>query len=344
MGEPTPSRPHAPASVQGHRRPTPWAPPPSLASAVEAVAAWQGVDDEDDAALDAFTRDLQRVEAAFDRAHAALVRDSTALEAARAWARIRLVPHLTPAPVLARAIEKPQGYPGDFGVMELLYAADSLGDTPYARRLHVASCRLAASRAVRSRLDYLVAALQERAHRARPRVPRVMSVGAGSARELERYRARPHAAALDVTLLDQDPDALALARQNATSHADRAAPGWKVAAEVITVQSLLRDPKALETIAPQDLIYASGLADYFGEVVVRRLVSTLASRLTAGGTLYVGNFDHAVTTCGLMSIALDWPVVTRSRRDMAALAPSGMRCRVEAEREGLNLFLVVEAP
>jgi SAM-dependent methyltransferase len=95
-------------------------------------------------------------------------------------------------------------------------------------------------------------------------------------------------------------------------------------------------------LAPQDLIYAANLIDYFSDELATALIDWIYDRLRPGGRVILGNFHPRNPSRGLMDHVLDWHLTHRDEADMSRLflnskfgRPSS---RVVFEDEGIDLF------
>lgn len=252
------------------------------------------------------------------------------------------------APWMHRARHKPLGYPGDFGVMALLYNAPFSGPTLFARALGLAFSCTPAGEAVRARKDMIGAQLSARldrpfGHRSRPL--RILSIASGPAQEIvELLDSRPPPPyPVEIALFDQDQRALAHA-----SAAIARAPRWPGCLQVRylhdAIKPLLRGAGALAGQGTFDVIYASGLLDYLQPRTAVSLCRNLYERLAPGGTLYAGNMVPSNPSRWVMELHLDWFLIYREIDELLqigrAAAPDADVQLVE-EATGVNPFIAL---
>jgi extracellular factor (EF) 3-hydroxypalmitic acid methyl ester biosynthesis protein len=94
-----------------------------------------------------------------ERASAAaepIVGDARIMHAAKAYTETVLTPLLLGSPMIARAYQKPLGYPGDYRVMLYYYANAYEGDTAFAKLFHKLFINHPLSAGVCTRKDYVV--------------------------------------------------------------------------------------------------------------------------------------------------------------------------------------------
>jgi extracellular factor (EF) 3-hydroxypalmitic acid methyl ester biosynthesis protein len=222
---------------------------------------------------------------------------------------------------LRRTNLKPWGYAGDAVMMRMVYENDFCGDTIFARFVHRHPLETVAAQAVRNRVVLLCERIS-RAARERPSSPlRVTSIACGPAWELRQLcRSAEDFKRYDITLLDQDPKALAEAR--ATVAAVEARQGAKMQVCYIqdAVQTLLRTPDQATKWGRFGLIYSMGLFDYLSAPVAKALLQRLYNLLDPGGELIIGNYHVHNPTRIYMEYWMDWFLNYRTENDLFALA------------------------
>jgi extracellular factor (EF) 3-hydroxypalmitic acid methyl ester biosynthesis protein len=154
-------------------------------------------------------------------------------------------------PFVRRAYERPRGYPGDAGTLDLIYGAVPLPaeTTELGRRLYFENTGAGACQSVRWRRDVLAQHI-DRAAAEHPS-PRVLALACGHLREAERSRAVAEGRVGAFVAVDQDAECIALL--------EREQVGRGVTARVGTVRQALTGRLACEGM---DLVYAAGLYDY----------------------------------------------------------------------------------
>lgn len=269
--------------------------------------------------------------------------------AAKEWSLRHLHGFLMQSPVLHRAHHKPFGYPGDYEVMNFIYARGFEGASLFARAVGLAFAQTRAPAAVRSRKDlvkrHLSALLARRAGTGAP--VRVLSIAAGPAEELEELLhdidEMPHG--LEVVLLEQDKNALAHAWRRLRSAVDSRFPGAvRLTFLHESIKRILRDGDLFRQFEAFDFIYSCGLYDYLQRRTAVVLTRRLAAATKPGGRLLVANMiDHP--TRWLMEHHLDWPLVYRTREELleiGAQAVPDAKLRILEEESGANPFLQVQ--
>ncbi len=255
-------------------------------------------------------------------------------------------------PIVHRAATKPLGYPGDYGVMRMVYEQPFEGPTLFAKAMHLCGWSMVCTQAVRNRKDVLRVHLADRLRAARAfgQPLRVVSVAAGPAQEVYELL-RDHVTPDDhvaVTLFEQDREALTYAHRRLQLVADpRQLPNVKIALLQDSIRRLLQDPELFARQGPFDVILCAGLFDYLPDPTALRLQRRLYAQLAPGGELYVGNLVPENPCRWMLEHHLDWRMIHRSREAMLGLAAeacpdAGLRIEEEAER--CNPFVVLRRP
>lgn len=225
-------------------------------------------------------------------------------------------------PFVYAAFAKLRGYPGDAGILDLIYETvpPPAGTTPLGAALYAHDLDAPACRSVRWRRDHLAAAIDDAAARA-PGAARVLSVACGHLREAERSAAVRDGALAAFHALDQDPRSLALVR------AEHAPLG------VTPVLGSVRDVLTGRVrFAGLTLAYAAGLYDYLPTPVAVRLTARMFDMLAPGGRVLVANFCPGLRDIGFMEAFMDWRLIYREEPEMHEIADAVPAERVARRR------------
>lgn len=246
---------------------------------------------------------------------------------------------------LLRTNLKPRGYAGDSQMMRMLYENDFRGSTLFARFMHRHPVESPAAQAVRNRVELLagrICALMATREGKEP--ARIMSVAAGPAWELrEVFRGPEDFSKLDITLLDQDPEALGEAKAMVTRLEHTHGARMKVRFIQDSVRTMLRSADLAEKWGRFDLLYSMGLFDYLTAPVAKAVLARLYSLLLPGGELVVGNFHVANPTRLYMEYWMDWVLLYRTEDEFRELAAGleGAQTEVIFEATRSQMFLCV---
>lgn len=251
-----------------------------------------------------------------------------------------------------RAFTKPLGYAGDYEMMNIIYRNDYEGDDVFSQVMSKVDCEGSAALAVRNRREYLLrkvlslySGLEE------GRSGKVVSIACGPCMELadllERAGETKRPVTLDVVAMDQDPHALADARQRLFSPAGNDT-GVRIELAQDNIKNLiLGREKEAGRYANADLIYSAGLCDYLSANATSRLIGELYQYLNPGGCLIIGNFGPLNPQRFKMEYGAEWFLIHRSEEELKDLArglPGDAALNVEKEPEGVNLFLNIVKP
>jgi extracellular factor (EF) 3-hydroxypalmitic acid methyl ester biosynthesis protein len=251
---------------------------------------------------------------------APLIADAPALRAAKRLTELLVTPELLGGPIWRRSYEKPLGYPGDFEVMEMIYAWRREGASLADQLMH----RLGTTTAecVTTRMMVIRRLIAETALERAPAPIHVTSLGAGPAREIVDYlQLRSLPAPIQFNLIDQDHAALSRVYERTYSDAIRLKGRALVSCLHASFSQFLKPGELLGVLPPQDLIYSTGLVDYLSPARAKSLTEALYARLAPGGTLAIGNLHASPTnTFWPMEFICDWSANYRSRQDMSELA------------------------
>jgi extracellular factor (EF) 3-hydroxypalmitic acid methyl ester biosynthesis protein len=256
---------------------------------------------------------------------------------------------LMQSPWMHRARHKPLGYPGDFEIMNGLYAGHFSGASLFAKALNLGFVSTPAAQAVRCRKDMikgcLSAILDEK--QARGESCRILSVAAGPAEEVvglleERQRID---VPLEIVLFDQDKSALSFSFARLSRIV---AQRWQGKVRVVhlhdSITRLLRGSAVLSSSGVFDAVYASGLFDYLQPATWVSLCRGLYSMLAPRGRLYVGNMVPSSPSRWFMELHLDWFLEYREHGELLSLArkaaPDAL-IEVIEEATGVNPFVAV---
>lgn len=226
---------------------------------------------------------------------------------------------LLESPFTRRAYEKPRGYAGDAGLMDLIYGAKAAGDdlSPLGGMLYGYEFDSPCFQSVRTRRAVLAREIDSVA--AATPDARVLAVASGHLREIEWSRAA-RATSVRVTALDQDRHSLACIERDY----GRRYPVNTIAA---TIGDLLRRSVR---IPEQDLVYAAGLYDYLEADLARALTAALFGMLAPNGRLLLANFTPDTYDAAFMEAFMDWRLIYRTPAEVRALADGIDRSEIAA--------------
>src|SRR5262249_23055488 len=165
---------------------------------------------------------------------------------------------------------------------------------------------------------------------------RIMTLGCGSAREVQLYLEDQSApdTPVEFTLVDQEQNALAYAYERLYPRTVSDKPSAKVRALNVSFTEALRGRHWLDEMGPQDLTYTVGLVDYLIDRRARALAGRLFERLAPGGLLIIGNMNELeLSNLWPMEFLTDWHLYYRTEAEMLAWTETmqGKRAWTETE-------------
>lgn len=246
------------------------------------------------------------------------------------------------APYAGRGYYKPRGYAGDFEMMNQIYENTKAGETLFAQCIHKYFVEVPAAKAVRNRASYLKEKITRTVEKFKNRgqLPKILALAAGPAREVQSFieEAPDSNPAMSMYFIDQDKGALLHGQRKLREIQARK----KTQHSLVFLHMAIKD--ILENGLPEgdfDLIYSAGLFDYLSDPVAKFAVLKLYEALAPNGQLIIGNFSLSNPNQFGMEIALDWPLIYRSKEDMKKIfSLIGKEVEVEEEQLGINLFAI----
>jgi extracellular factor (EF) 3-hydroxypalmitic acid methyl ester biosynthesis protein len=232
---------------------------------------------------------------------------------------------LRQCPLTHHASTWPRGYPGDAGLLDIIYRHHPIPIESYAPEvLRIMATVQAATpcRSVRVRRMLLADAIDGIACE----FPgaRIFSLACGHLREAEWSLAL--AAGTVGTLVAADQDEASLR----TVEHDYGGRFAAVAPTPLSVRDVLGG--RAEPLGPFHLVYAAGLYDYLPEPVAQRLTQRLFALLNPGGRLLIGNFGTGMVESAYMESIMEWPLLWRTASEIAAFADTLPKDEVASSR------------
>ncbi len=238
--------------------------------------------------------------------------------------RRTLWPYISSSRFLRHTNLKPRGYAGDAEAMLMAYENAFVGDGLFNQILHKHPLETAAAEAVRGRRDLVVRTLRDVFARfsGLPRNGfRFLSLACGPASELkEVFQERADLDRFGCALLDQDPDALEMAR--GTIQSIERSHGGRVEARYVreSVRTMLHMRRLSDHLGRFHYVYSMGLFDYLTAPVARAVLARVFGLVEPGGTLIVGNYHVDNETRLYMDYWMDWPLFYRTEESFLDLA------------------------
>lgn len=235
--------------------------------------------------------------------------------------------------VNGRSLNKPEGYAGDFMMIERIYQYLVTPNLKY-RNWDLCFHETAAAKAVRNRKNYFREKAAKTIIRNQSDQYAILNLACGPARELlELYQSLPQHRFSSVCL-DADPNALAYAKNLLADFED----------QVQFIKANVFRYKAQQSF---DLIWSAGMFDYFNDKLFIYLLKRMKAWLKPKGKIMIGNFSTYHPSRYYMEVFGEWHLHHRSEADLIALAKAAgyqiNQLQIEREPEGVNLFLHINA-
>ena len=214
-------------------------------------------------------------------------------------------------PLTRWSFEKPRGYSGDAGLLDIYYKHPSANEavvssTALGQEIYAHTSEVPSAFAGRERRDILsasVATVIERKSDAE-----ILAIACGHMRESEQCEAVHHTNLKRWVGLDQDPESVKVVTEST--------PDPRVSAFKGDVRGLIRRSY---DIGQFDFVYASGLYDYLPNNIGIRLLQRALEFLKPGGEFLFANFSDEIEEDGYMETFMDWPLLLRSDADIWAI-------------------------
>lgn len=251
-----------------------------------------------------------------------------------------LLPFVLQSQLGERLYRKPRGYGGDFSTLELIYKNQPVGEGALGRLIDACLLETPAIEAMRNRRPRLAAEIKKSLDEERSRPLRVLSIACGPASELlDVYDSLEEKARLRSTLVDVDFQALL----HVSERVNRRGLRDLVQMTVKNLVYLALGRTDLD-MGEQDLVYSTGLIDYFNDSMVVRILDHIHSILRPGGRVLVGNFHPSNPSKALFDHVLEWSLVHRTGEDVNRLFEESRfgRAAQHVADDGDPLYLLAE--
>jgi extracellular factor (EF) 3-hydroxypalmitic acid methyl ester biosynthesis protein len=254
------------------------------------------------------------------------------------------------SPFAHRTYHKPNGYAGDYEMMNMIHRNQPEGNSLYEKLIHLLLVSQWPAKSVRNRIAHLREhILNETARVARSeRAARILNVGCGPAKEVQDFlKETPLSDFADFTLIDFNQETLAYAGDRLAEikrHHSRQTP---VRTQMVSVYELLKRARQNSAVREEfDLIYCAGLFDYLAPDTCQALIELWYDSLLPGGLLLIANMHDTKPFRNFIEFVLDWQLIYRDSAEFLAVVPARCRefTRVIAEPTSVNLFLHIRKP
>jgi extracellular factor (EF) 3-hydroxypalmitic acid methyl ester biosynthesis protein len=251
-------------------------------------------------------------------------------------------------PFTGRATLKPRNYPGDSGLMRMVYLNDYQGNSTYAKLTHKHAVEHAASQSVRYRI-VLIGEMLNKYQNCRDEVAqekiKVLSVGCGSAFELKNILETPQdCEKYNFTLFDQDAKALSEAAELVNHIGDTLSVTPVVDYVQGSVRTMLFSRKLRQKWGQFHFIYSLGLFDYLAPRVAKAVLNRLFQLLAPDGEMIVGNFHVSNASRYYMMYWGDWFLYHRTEEELGDICDKSPNDKTSVlyDSTGSQMFLHIQ--
>lgn len=257
----------------------------------------------------------------------------------------QLHPLFLTSPFIHRIYFKPSGYPGDYEMINMVHRNALEGEDPLGKLLNKYASSIPIAQTVRKRTEFFANEIRKAAQKNRK--AKVLSIASGPALEFDMLL-RSDAQSTDdvsITLLDQDINALKFSQENL--YKTRIETQSKIRIDFIhqNVGSYLKELNRKKVKENFDIVYASGLFDYFDFKTSKFVIKYLLKQTRPGGKIIIANLstdghDHKT----FLEFVGEWYLIYRSQEDMVKLSeaiPEGTDFDIREIENGLCKFIEI---
>ncbi len=242
--------------------------------------------------------------------------------------RKKLYRHISPGTLFYHTYTKPRGYAGDYELIARLYSK-SVSTNPKEVKWDLYYHSVPATQAVRNRKHIL----EKELLKYKDENVRVLILGCGPSEDVFNFLSNHKHDHLHFDLLDMDADALSYSEAITQSFSNQIS---------FINANILR----FSFDKSYDLIYASGLFDYFNDRVFQHILKKIFPALNEKGKILIGNFAEDNPSRFVMEKMADWVLHHRSPQKLRNLAievqPDSEKIDVYSDATGINLFLEIQ--
>lgn len=266
-------------------------------------------------------------------------------EKAKEFFRKELHEFYKDAAFTARAWEKPQGYAGDFIMMNQIYENKFEGVSLFSKLIHKWGINETSSLSVRYRRGYLKNKIESLGS---DKPITIGSLACGPAKEMVDFLADldPKASKnYTFVLMDQDKSALLSAKREINNIKFKRQLDCTTIFIPLSVRGVLECSETATEVSKIgfDLLYTAGLYDYLTQPVAKLLTNQIAEWVNPEGQLIVGNFHPNNPTHSISEFATEWSLIHRTEEQMMDLV-DGVKSsdsRIHKDELEIDLFLEI---
>ena len=249
-----------------------------------------------------------------------------------------LLPYLLLSRTAERMYAKPRGSMGDYLTVKWIYENEPEGVGRIGPLLDRCFLDLPMLKAVRNQPKLIVNEIRKAIEMKKESRLRITCLGCGLAEEIFDVFMELHdPSCLSATLIDIDFQALA----SVSERLDKMKLAGHVKmhnANLVYLATNRQEPD----VSGQDLVYSTGITNYFDDKIVVSLTNYIHTILGPGGRVLLSNFHTENPNRAFMKYVLNWDIFHRTEDDMHRLFVSSLFKRecteIVLEDEGIGLF------
>lgn len=247
--------------------------------------------------------------------------------------------------LIERALKKPRGYPGDYKMLELIYdnipVSSKKGVGYYFDNYFLSN---AYSTAVRNRKDFMKKFLADFIKKESSSSINILNLACGSCREIKELYSNfsSHKSKIKFTCVDQDDEALEFSKKS-LSH-------LPYNAEVVFLKENIlhffsKPQYYSEKLKNFDIVYSIGLADYFPDRLLKRLIKFAFTITLPGGKFILAHKDIDKYQPVSPDWFCDWTFIPRDEEKLLSLISdtelSNYSIAIEREQSNKIFFVII---
>lgn len=242
-------------------------------------------------------------------------------------------PWICKSQIMARALGKPRGYPGDYMMLEYIYDNVSISDG-IGKYFDLGFLKSELTNAVRNRKNKTKERLENIIEKSENL--KIVNLASGPCREIQELNPIFLERIFSITCVDFDSEALTYSKGKIKSK------NISFLQKDIVDIAKKGDRMLFEN---SDIIYSIGLIDYFPTRLLSRLITFILSNLKSGGKLILTIKDRDKYYPAQEDWLTDWRFIPRTEKDIIAIInqakTSDVNILLSRDDSGIIIFLEV---
>ena len=239
------------------------------------------------------------------------------------------------SPLVSRATTKPNGYPGDYVLLDAVYRRTLAGDTPVGRSLDLAFLNAPLAETLRQRKESVVEILMQLTEQAEEPV-RLLDLACGPCADVVDLLPPP---TCTFVCVDHDQAAIDFAKTQIPPELQQC-----VSFLCANVLRLPEDAEQLQT--PFDIVYSVGLLDYLADRLAHFCIRKWWQFVRPGGHMLLTVKDRDRYDPTFYDWVADWTFVPRTEESFRELIAASLGAQVPVrtfrDSTGVSVQAVIE--